>query len=473
MELLQFARSRRGGELIGIVILAAGISLSFAILTYHPEDSSAFYTSTNSVVANWIGYYGATIAWLFVGFFGFASLLFPGAMLMVGWNRLWAKELEYLQTKALGFVILVIAAPPLCDLTFGKVWLRGALIPSGGYLGQELNRAASSNLNGIGAAIVLVTTMLVGVLLATRISLAAIFVALHHKLLALGRAFSLQWARFTERRRKEKMKTAIVRKHLDAPALRLVPNTDDAPLPTAGPIVREVRGAGRFQIRKVTKADLRKAAEELSRQETPDPFALWAAAKADTVEAAELSRPIAVDDGEFEDPLYLDDPPAVRAPRPKPQIPRPALRKQKETPTKRETRLTHDLLPPVDLLTAGPKQDAINDDIHKRFLDIGHLIEERCREFSVDGEGTAYPPGPVGTTFEFKPSAGVKYAKVVNLGDDLALALKAESIRIERISGSSAVGVEVPNKKRELITLRDIIDTDAFNASQSMLTLAL
>ena len=131
MELLQFARSRRGGELIGIVILAAGISLSLALLTYHPDDSSAFYTSTNSVVANWIGYYGATIAWLFVGFFGFASLLFPGALLVTGWNRFCAKEIEYLQTKAIGFVILIIAAPPLCDLAFGKVWVRGSLIPSG------------------------------------------------------------------------------------------------------------------------------------------------------------------------------------------------------------------------------------------------------------------------------------------------------------------------------------------------------
>ena len=105
MELLQFARSRRGGELIGIVILAAGICLACALLTYHPDDSSAFYTSTNSVVANWIGYYGATIAWLFVGFLGFASLLFPGALLVVGWNRLRAKEIEYLQTKTIGYPI--------------------------------------------------------------------------------------------------------------------------------------------------------------------------------------------------------------------------------------------------------------------------------------------------------------------------------------------------------------------------------
>src|SRR5258708_40281993 len=102
MELLQFARSRRGGELIGIVILAAGICLALALLTYHPDDSSAFYTSTNSVVSNWIGYHGATIAWLFVGLFSFASLLCPGALLIVAWNRTPDKEIDYFQTRAIG-----------------------------------------------------------------------------------------------------------------------------------------------------------------------------------------------------------------------------------------------------------------------------------------------------------------------------------------------------------------------------------
>ena len=134
MEILHFAKSRRGGELIGIVILAAGLSLGAALITYHPDDSSAFYTSTNNAISNAIGYYGATVAWIFVGFFGFASLLFPLGMLVIGWQRFWDQEVAYVQTKAFGWVTLLIAVPPLLDLTFGKVWLRGALIASGGTL---------------------------------------------------------------------------------------------------------------------------------------------------------------------------------------------------------------------------------------------------------------------------------------------------------------------------------------------------
>ncbi len=477
MQLIDFFRSRRGGELIGIVTVAMALCLGAALLTYHPTDSSAFYTSTDTVIHNAIGYYGATLAWIFVGFFGFASLLFPAVLLVIGWNRFWGRDLEYFHTKLIGFVILALALPPLFDLAIGKVWLRSSLILSGGYLGQEINRAVSGNMNTSGAAIALVTALLVGLLLATRISLAAVFLALHQQLLALGRALSMYWARVSERRRKEKMKDAIVRKHLekaDTPPLRLVrggqaippvPDDGQAGLPVLhGPVVREVQGRGHFQIRKVTKADLRKAAEALAQQEQPDPFELYRKPAPPPLPppapVPELVEP------EFEDPLFLE------TPRPKPQIPRPAARAPK-APARREMKLTHDALPPVNLLAEGPKQDHINDEVHKKFLEIGHLIEDRCREFAVEGEVTAYHPGPVVTTFEFKPSAGVKYAKVVNLGDDLALALKAESIRIERISGSSTVGIEVPNRKRELITLRDIIDTETFTGSSSPLTLAL
>ncbi|PYQ57648.1 MAG: hypothetical protein DMF58_17840, partial [Acidobacteria bacterium] len=162
MELLHFAKSRRGGELIGIVVLAIGLSLGASLVTYHPDDSSAFYTSTNSAISNAIGYYGATVAWIFVGFFGFASLLFPLGLLIIGWQRFWDSELEYLQTKLIGSITLVIAAPPTLDLMFGKVWVRGALLAAGGYLGQEIDRTAIANLNRGGASILFGTMILVG-----------------------------------------------------------------------------------------------------------------------------------------------------------------------------------------------------------------------------------------------------------------------------------------------------------------------
>jgi S-DNA-T family DNA segregation ATPase FtsK/SpoIIIE len=82
-------------------------------------------------------------------------------------------------------------------------------------------------------------------------------------------------------------------------------------------------------------------------------------------------------------------------------------------------------------------------------------------------------PGPVVTTYEFKPDAGVKYSKIVGLADDLALALEAESIRIDRVSGKGNVGIEIPNEIRETIYLREIIESDTFRKAPGRLTLAL
>ena len=473
MELLQFMKSRRGGEIIGIVILACGIAVGASLVTYNPADSSAFYTSTTNEISNAIGYYGATLAWILVGFFGAGCLVFPAALLISGWNRFWGREIEYFHTKMFGVLVIIVSLPPALALIFDTFWFKGALIPAGGYLGAEIVTAVSANLNAIGAGILFTTALLIGILLATRISLGAIFMRLREWLLIAGQAWSIRWARFTERRRKEQMKTSVVRKHLDRAEetrttraeLRLVEEEDEEEQPRGGKglVVREVAGQGRFQIRKVTKADLRKAAGEL--RGGIDPALLYNEEKPKSKKDNEFF--------DFEDPF--DEPSIAHPSRRRQPPPPPPLRKAAETPKPKPAprRLVHEKLPSLELLKEGPQQGPINEELHRKFLDVGRLIEARCREFSVEGEVTAYHPGPVVTTFEFKPSAGVKYARVVNLGDDLALALKAESIRIERISGSSTVGIEVPNKVRELITLRDIIDTEPFDKSPSLMTLAL
>ena len=82
-------------------------------------------------------------------------------------------------------------------------------------------------------------------------------------------------------------------------------------------------------------------------------------------------------------------------------------------------------------------------------------------------------PGPVVTTFEFKPEAGIKYSRITTLTEDLCLGLQAESILIERIPGKPTVGIEVPNTRREVISLRQILESDEFIDSHSRLTIAL
>ncbi|MCH8882460.1 MAG: DNA translocase FtsK, partial [SAR324 cluster bacterium] len=126
--------------------------------------------------------------------------------------------------------------------------------------------------------------------------------------------------------------------------------------------------------------------------------------------------------------------------------------------------------PPFGILEA--RRDEVKAD-EKQLMERAKLLQQRCREFAVQGAVQEIHPGPVVTTFEFKPNAGIKYSKITSLADDLCLALQAESVRIDRIAGKSTVGIEIPNMIRETIGLREILETDKFAASPSRLTLAL
>jgi S-DNA-T family DNA segregation ATPase FtsK/SpoIIIE len=127
-------------------------------------------------------------------------------------------------------------------------------------------------------------------------------------------------------------------------------------------------------------------------------------------------------------------------------------------------------LPPIELLSPSEDSFPISE---SDLVERARTISAKCAEFGVNGSVTQIHPGPVVTTFEFKPDAGIKYSRITSLVDDLCLGIKAESIRIDRIPGKATVGIEVPNSQREIIMLRELIESDAFRRSPSKLTLAL
>src|SRR5579883_2510244 len=104
---------------------------------------------------------------------------------------------------------------------------------------------------------------------------------------------------------------------------------------------------------------------------------------------------------------------------------------------------------------------------------LAAALTSKCSEFDVRGQVVQINPGPVVTTYEYKPEAGIKYSRITALNEDLCLALEAESIYIERIPGKSTVGIEVPNRRRETIFLREVVESSEFHASASPLTVAL
>ena len=126
--------------------------------------------------------------------------------------------------------------------------------------------------------------------------------------------------------------------------------------------------------------------------------------------------------------------------------------------------------PPFDFLQAALGQGAIDE---PALIERAQIVAAKCAEFDVHGRVLQIHPGPVVTTFEFKPDPGVKYSRVTTLAEDLCLALKAESVRIDRIPGKNTVGIEVPNLQRQGIYLREILEATAFQQSPSKLTLGL
>jgi S-DNA-T family DNA segregation ATPase FtsK/SpoIIIE len=149
-------------------------------------------------------------------------------------------------------------------------------------------------------------------------------------------------------------------------------------------------------------------------------------------------------------------------------VPSPGIRPARPRASAKGTGYT---LPSVELLTVYDTSSIRPS--KEELLSNSSLLEGKLVDFDVEGKITHVHPGPVVTMYEFEPAPGVKINRVVSLADDLTLALKAQSTRVSPIPGSSTIGIEVPNKQREIVSLREIISSESFRKSHSKLTLGL
>ncbi len=424
---------RRRDEFLGILIVAAGVLLLAALVSYNPQDPSLFSSVHDPTVhpRNWAGRFGASFSDGALQFFGLAALVFPLVLLAAGIRRFRAKPRESWGARGAGLLLILLSAAPLAHLAFGRPRLLGGGLGAGGYVGDVIGTFLVAGLNAPGAAILLAALLLIGFLLATSVSIGDGAGRTALRLSGWWRLWRLEWQRRKEQAGKESLRREVVKKHLERakeeaarPPEKSVPEPEGEVvfIPSVATLrVREKAGTGRFSIQKSARG---------------------------AGEAPEAPRPIAR-------PAQLK----------KPDVPQRIL----PFPSPKESNGW--IFPPERLLRAAPKRDRERD--REEFRQTMETIASKCLEFDVEGIVDTFTPGPVVTTYEFKPSAGVKVAQVSNLENDLALALAAEKVRIERIPGRAAVGIEVPNRNRDVIALREVIESERFRKSPSLLTIAL
>ncbi len=436
--------NKRLNELIGLLIFLSSILLALSLVSYSPVDPSmntAAAAQGGREISNWIGIAGAFFADLFLQIFGVSVFLLPVflAMYALRWFR--SRTIASPLPKFSGAIgLLIFSSAFIGLLPWHWRWAHGAGME--GLLGRIVADAMIHYLNLVGAYIVCVAAILTATYLSTAFSLGEL------KLWSETRfAFAYAWYDRFEDWKKERTKKraadALARKREQKTVVtaQLVPAKGRAEEPEAPP----ARVVSQPAAAPPVKTGIQKMMEEQGIVEKP-------AAQADRASVTPAIP--AGEELETEEEIAV----AARA---------DAQQRAKTTLPKIAGGYK---LPSSSLLRRPDEQQAIDEE---QLKELAQMLVEKCSEFGVHGQITQINPGPVVTTFEFKPEAGIKYSRITNLSDDLCLALRAESILIERMSGKSTVGIQVPNHQRETIYLREVVESNEFIGGKSKTTLAL
>jgi S-DNA-T family DNA segregation ATPase FtsK/SpoIIIE len=404
------ATSRRISEFTGVAIFAGSLLWLVALVTYSAPDPSWFFNTASGPTANFAGPFGAFLANVSFQLLGYAAYLLPVVLGYIGWHFFWCHQIEAGYTKLVGAWLLCASVGGLLDLAFGS--LSSAAFRPGGVIGSAFASLTSSFLNVTGAAIVLLTVVALSVILATHFSFGKAVAALA-AFVRSRRGLLTRWREWQENRGREKARQLVIDK--------------------------QTKKVGRDQASEI-QAKAKESAENLRvARKKEDEAGLLAKPKATMIKRPQPVTPT----------LPLGDP------EPKAPV---------------ERRKNGYALPPLTLLDT-PKDPYKIDE--RELMDAARLLEAKCREFSVEGTVVHIHPGPVVTTYEFKPDAGVKYSRITGLAEDLCLAMQAESVIIDRIPGKATVGIQIPNAQREHIGLRELLESDGYARKDSKLVLAL
>ena len=405
---------RRLNEFIGLLLATVAVLIGLSLISFNPDDPS-FNISRNpefpEKAKNFIGTLGSYVADIFLQLLGFSSFLLPVFLGVYAFHWLASRKVEAILARVIGMVLMVLTLATVFSVVSIIPSFRGS-IPAGGVVGRILADKLDETVSTTGSIVILLASLLVSLFLTT--------------------TFSFSWA---------------VAKF--GPKFAFIGNLRDR--------FRD------WQDQRHAEAERRRVEERRARKQvvmTPrEPVALPASTASPVPPA----------------PQATVEPTVIRPiPRPAPSI---AEREEAPAPQKRgraakaaaEPSTPTDFPPTTLLHTAIARREINEEELRSR----ASLLEQKAAEFEVVGAVQQIHPGPVVTTFEFKPEPGIKYSKITGLGDDLSLALEAEAVRIDRIPGKSTVGIEVPNDSRATIVLRELLESTEYTQSNFRLPLAL
>jgi DNA segregation ATPase FtsK/SpoIIIE, S-DNA-T family len=433
--------SRRLSEFVGVALFALALMWLVALATYSTSDPVWFFNTGSELPPdNFAGRVGAFLAELSYQTLGYAAYLVPIVMVVLGWHYFWCRNVDAAYTKFVGAALLFACVSAFLSLAFGTLDVAGKTFRAGGYMGDWVAGGLAEYLNRTGSIILILTLLFLAVILSTQFSFGRLFSVVAHLARDRWQAILARRRERREERRRDRQRQEVLKKHLDKAPNDSKPKIVGSPEPAAGIDPRPAARAARDE----------RPADELPKK--PSRTAAMVGAAAAALKAAS-SRPTPA-------PTIRRQPPA--------EGPLPLAEPEERIPAER--RKGTYVTPPLALLDAPRGERKIDE---RELMDGARLLEEKCREFSVEGSVVQIHPGPVVTTYEFKPDAGVKYSKITGLADDLCLAMQAESVLIDRIPGKSTVGIQIPNPNRELISMRELLESEPYKRSTSRLTLAL